>query len=268
MSKSEQDSLDYLKLKDAEKLKLLNDLYNNQNMSWIQVAEVCNSYPNKVRRDAKKLGIKSKSRSEAQKAALEEGRHTHPTKGKEHSKEAKLKISENASKAWENLSELEKDKRRKIAKKNWEDRSEGEKELFRSAGISAVREAAKHGSKLEKFLQYELIKAGYQVEFHKEEWVIRTKLQIDIWLPEHNIAIEVDGVSHFDDVWGEESLAKSQIRDKEKNDLLIDRGCVIIRVKQTKNLSQKYQRDVLKSLLNTIENVKKDRSHKVITVEV
>lgn len=250
----------YDELKDKDKLKLLDDLYWKRNFSWKEIADLCETYPNKVRRDAKKLGMESRSKSEAQSLALKEGRHPHPTKDKGHSEKTKVQISETVADVWDSLPEKERAKRRLEAVKRWNEMTDEEIREFRKASIEAIRNTAKEGSALEKYILENLIKKGYKVEFHKEHWVEREKLQIDILVPSLNLAIEVDGPSHHENIWGEEVLRKNQQRDREKNGLLLRQGFVIIRIKQGRgSLSQKFKRDIFKELLENVEKIKETR---------
>lgn len=250
----------YSELKDAEKLKLLNSLYWKQNLSWKEIADLCETYPNKVRRDATKLGMESRSKSEAQSLALKAGRHPHPTKDKGHSEETKIKISDEVANVWDEMPEKERAKRKVEALKRWNEKSEEEIREFRKASIDAIRTAAKEGSALEKYLHENLIRNGYKVDFHKEQWVERERLQIDLLIPALNIAIEVDGPSHYENIWGDEVLRKNQQRDREKNGLLLRQGFVIIRIRQGRgSLSEKFKRDTLKNLLSQIEKIKHKR---------
>jgi intein-encoded DNA endonuclease-like protein len=68
------------------------DLYN-EGVSTYQIAKDLNTYPNKIRRILHKNGIELKTRSEAQKNAIDKGLVNLPTKGKQRSKEEKIKIS-------------------------------------------------------------------------------------------------------------------------------------------------------------------------------
>ena len=47
-----------------------------------EIAKKLKTYPNKIRRTLIKNGIETRNASEAQKASLEKGTSTHPTKGK------------------------------------------------------------------------------------------------------------------------------------------------------------------------------------------
>lgn len=226
-------------------------------MSWPQIAEVCGTYANKIRRDAKKLGLESRSTSEAQSIALATGRQEHPTEGKGHNEESRLKISERMSESWENLTPEQLEHRRQIGRDYWDSLSEAEKQRRIAAGADAIRLAARQGSKLEKFLYDTLTKAGFILEFHRERVVTNQKLQIDIFLPELNTAIEVDGPSHFLPIWGEETLQRNKRADNQKSGLILAQGWCLIRVRQDKPLSQKYKRDISKEIISQLESIKK-----------
>lgn len=245
----------YSQLEDNQKLKLLKVLYNENGMSWADIGNLTKTYAQKVRRDALRLGIRSRNKSQAQKTALKSGRHPHPTKNVGHSTETKLKISESIADMWEGLSDTEREARKQNAKERWEKKTPEEIRAFRDAAGEGVRRAAKEGSALEKFLLRSLIEEGYRVEFHKEQWVAREKLQMDLYLPDENVCIEVDGPSHFEDIWGKEQLQKSQQRDAQKTGLLLERGMCIIRVLQRRSLSQAYKRYILTNVLDTLYKI-------------
>jgi len=263
LPKSLVDKANQYKLLQPEAQKnLLEQLYINHQLSWAEIGKLCDTYANKVRRDANKYDIQSRTKSEAQSTALKSGRHAHPTKGTKRDEETKIKISESVAEDWNNMTKAQRDKKREEAKKRWDEKSEEEIKQFRKAAGDAVRKAAKEGSALEHFLLNELIAAGYKIEFHKKQWVGRENLEIDLYLPELNVALEVDGPSHFKDIWGADNLAKNKQRDNEKSGLLLGRGCVILRVRQKKALSNKYKRDILASVLETLEQIKRKKPEK------
>ena len=88
---------------DAVRLAYYNKHYHEDNKSWKEIADMLGTYPNRVRRDAKKLGVVSRNKSDAQKVALSEGKVCHPTAGKKQSEETKLKISESQGKIWDEM---------------------------------------------------------------------------------------------------------------------------------------------------------------------
>lgn len=242
-------------MSETEKKKLLNKLYNEDGRSWAEIAELLDTYSNKVRRDAKKLGLQSRSRSEAQKVALQTGRHEHPTKGRGHSEEAKIRISDGTANMWKSLTAEEIENRRQKAKENWNKKSPEEIRTMTQRAMEGVRKAAKVGSTLEKHLLQALISNGYKVEFHKEQWVVREKLQIDLFLPELNVAIEVDGPAHSTKIWRNRDLSKIAKRDQEKTGLLLSKGMCVIRIQHVKALTKKRKRDILSKLLDILKEI-------------
>lgn len=247
----------------------LYELYTIQGLSWAEIAKHFNTYPNKIIRDAKKYGLCSRTKSQAQIRALDKGTAIHPTKGKKRSIATKIKISETVSNNWNNLSDIEKIQRSNKAKEQWEKMTNQERKAFQKASAIAIRKASVEGSKLEKYLYEELLSAGYHTEFHKERILANQNLHLDIFLPTIGIAIEVDGLSHFEPIWGEDTLEKNKRADQTKAGLLLNAGIILIRVQCTKKtLSNKYKRDLLKKVLETLEKLKIDRSEKYITINI
>jgi very-short-patch-repair endonuclease len=119
----------------------------------------------------------------------------------------------------------------------------------------AVREASKKGSKLELFLFQELLNDGYRVDFHKEQSLLNTKLQIDLFLPTMNVAVEVDGPSHFESVWGDDALKRNIKYDNKKSGLILGKGLVLIRVKQTKDFSPSRASLIYNQLKTLLQNI-------------
>ena len=110
----------YDKLSDPDKLKLLENLYIDKKYSFADIASMHGTYANKIRRDAKKLNLNIRDKSEAQKNALETGRHDHPTKGKKRTEETKQKIGKSVMNSWDELSSKELEERKQKAKTNWD----------------------------------------------------------------------------------------------------------------------------------------------------
>lgn len=228
----------YENMSDQEKQNIIHKKYIVEKKSFIDIAEEYDTYPNKIRRDAKKFNISIRSKKDAQKNALQTGKHKHPTKGLKRSEETKTKIGLSVMNVWDTMDHATKEERRKKAKNQWDSLSEDEKQNLISLANEAVRSASKEGSKLEKFILEYLLKNNYRVDFHKEHILSNTKLQLDLFLPQHNIVIEVDGPSHFEPVWGEDALARNKKYDNKKNGLIIGKGLKLIRIKQTKDFSK------------------------------
>lgn len=234
-----------------------NELHHNQLMSIIEIAEKFDTYPNKIRRLAKKLGANIRNKSEAQEIALKTGRLQHPTKGKERSASAKEKISEALANYWDNMDDDEKTRRSNLSKEQWKNMSDEEKENFRKKAYEKIREAAKTGSKLEKQILNHLIKMGLVVKYHQQHFIANEKMHLDIMIPELKTIIEVDGPSHFKPIWGNDILSKSIDADNRKDGLLLNIGFCVIRVRQKKDLTNKLSRDILKELTETLHKIKK-----------
>ena len=247
---------DYSTLRDLEKTKLLHEHYIEEKKSIQQIAEIYGVYPNKIRRDLKKHNIAIRSKSEAQKNALETGVHKHPTKGVPRDEETKQKIGLSVMKQWDNMSTAELNRRKQIAKNMWDNLPEDEKQLRNAKANQAIRESSKTGSKLEKFLFTALLKNGYRVEPHKEQILSNTKLHIDLFLSEVNIAVEIDGPSHFEPVWGEKALERAQDYDNKKTGLLIGKGFKLIRVKQTRDFSKSRAKIIFVRLMEAIADIR------------
>lgn len=247
----------YKELSDQEKSTIIKNLYELKNHSFKDIADMLNTYPNKIRRDAIRFKINIRDKSQAQKNALVTGKHNHPTKGKQRSNETKQKIGSSVLKSWENLSENELNKRKLKAKQNWDNLTDDEKKHMQQKANEAVRVSSKEGSKLEKFLMTELIKDGYKVKFHYEQALANTKLQIDIFIPNMNVAIEVDGPSHFAPVWGEDSLNKNIKYDQKKTGLILGKGLVLIRIKQTMDYSNSRSKLIYNQLKDLLSGISK-----------
>lgn len=257
----------YKSLTDTEKKQLLLDLYINQKLSFGSIASQCETYANQIRRDAVKFNIKIRDKSEAQKNALSSGTHSHPTKGKARSDDTKNKIGSSVMKSWEELSADELDKRKNKSRKNWENLDQNIKDNILKSANDAVRVASKTGSKLEKYLLDKLLSDGYKVDFHKEQTLVNTKLQIDLFLPTINLAIEVDGPSHFEPVWGDESLKKNIKYDTKKEGLITGRGWHLIRIKQRKDFSKARSNLIYQLLVDAINDIKNKTNPQKIIIE-
>jgi len=247
--------MQYNSLKDTEKQKIIEQLYVIKKQSFQQIAEQYNTYANKVRRDAKKFKINIRNKSEAQKNALEMGSHKHPTKGTQRPQDTKDKIGKSVLNSWENLDESELNKRKKDAQNRWNNLTQDQKDNITKLANVAVRESSKTGSKLEKYLLSELLTKGYKVDFHKEQILSNTKLQIDLFLPQLNTAIEVDGPSHFLPVWGEDTLKRNIKYDNKKTGLILGKGLVLIRIKQIGDFSPSRGKMIFDQLLQEIKKI-------------
>lgn len=243
------------KLDISEQKTVLHDMYIKQKKSFADIALELDTYPNKIRRALQSLEIPIRDKSDAQKNALKSGKHKHPTKGQNRSEEIKNKIGMGVMKSWDSLDEDALNKRKLKAKEAWENLDEDTKQNMIKLANDAVRATSKTGSKLEKFIFNKLLEDGYKVDFHKEQSLLTTKLQIDLFLPTMNIAIEIDGPSHFLPVWGDDALKKNITYDQKKEGLILGKGLKLIRIKQTKDFSKSRSNNTYATLKNLLENI-------------
>lgn len=220
------------------------------------IAEENGTYPNKIRRELLYYGIPLRDRSDAQSVALTSGRHSHPTKGKQREDSVKSKIGKNVSASWKTISKEERERRSQASKTQWANMSEDEREEFKRRGIEAVRQSSKVGSKIERFLYDKFISLSIPVEFHKKDFIPYTKLVPDLYLSTYNTVVEVDGPTHYENIWGEDYLAKKMGEDAEKNGTLIAAGYNVIRLRvMRKNLSKVFKDEVFDKLMETLEQI-------------
>lgn len=233
------------------------------------IAEKLQTNASRVRRALKFLGIQLRDKSEAQALVLETGRSDHPTKGTRRDEATKIKISEKIVKSWESLSQDERERRSEMAKEQWNDMTEQEKQALIDSAHEAVRLAAKEGSKMEKYLQIELEKAGFACNIHMKGLIVNSNLELDFFLPDLMTAIEVDGPSHFLPIWGEEKLKKNMKADAEKSGLILNAGYNLIRVKVLKaTTSNKLFRDCASKVIAQLKKLKPGKKPKVYEIEL
>jgi very-short-patch-repair endonuclease len=250
-----QSKILYSKLSKSEKEKIIRSLYLDSKKSFADIASEYGTYANKIRRDAVSFQIPIRDKSDAQKNALKSGKHQHPTKGKERSIEEKNKIGIGVLKSWDELDSKTLQERKNKSKEAWEKMDQEAKKHMIKLANDAVRLTSKVGSKLEKFILDSLLQDGYKVDFHKEQSLLNTKLQIDLFLPSMNTAIEIDGPSHFLPVWGEDALAKNISYDQKKQGLILGKGLALIRIKQTKDFSKTRSQLIYSKLKKVIGDI-------------
>lgn len=210
----------------------------------------------KIRRALKFLGVPIRSYAEAQSIAISQGIAKHPTKGKKLSKETINNISAQRSKAWLDLPEEDKQRFRDVKKEQWKNMTESARSELRSAAYAAIRESAEIGSKTERYVSAALEEEGYGVIIHARNLIQSQALEVDMFVPDLKTAVEIDGPSHFEPVWGSEKLMKQQSADTAKQGLLLNNGYVLIRVRQRdKSMSVKRMKDVFDLVLSELRKI-------------
>lgn len=242
----------------------IKEMYEVKQLSWEQIADHYETYPNKIIRFVKRNGgVAQRTKSEAQKNSLAKGVRPHPTKGKKRSAEIKSAIANKQANNWENLTDEERQHRSDVAKENWKNKSAEEIVVLRDKAIKGVLQASKTGSKFENFVYDNLMKDGYIVQAHKEDLIDKEKVHIDLFLPELSLAIEIDGPAHFLPIWGEDKLTKHQQKDQYKNALLLHMKFTVLRVKcLTKTISNIKMVRAYAEIKKTIEEIKADPQNK------
>lgn len=242
-------------LTDKDKQKIIK-LYD-EGYSTSYIAEELRTYPNKINRFLRKSGKPIRSKSEAQKMSLEKGISTHPTEGKTRTDEEKSKIRQSLMDYWVALSDEEYEKKVEKSRELWYKKSEEEREEMRALAAKGMARASREGSKIEKFLKSKLGSLGYNVIFHKTGLIENHDLEVDIFLPNQNLIIEIDGPTHFIPIFGDEKLEKVIESDREKNGLLISKGYTVLRVRYaSKRFGEILKEKLVKSIIDFINSDK------------
>lgn len=89
----------------------------------------------------------------------------------------------------------------------------------KSVHLNLARYAHKAGgrsrSQIELFVEENLVKDFPDIKFKfNDKDMIGSEL--DVYIPELKIAIEINGIVHYEPIYGEDKLIKTQIRDKQK----------------------------------------------------
>jgi len=200
------------------------------------------SYPSQIQNLLKRAGTKMRTKAQAQSLNIKTGKVSHPTKGTKRTHKTKLQISQKLHEQWGDMPNEEKMRRAGVSKENWDSRTIEQKEEFMTSAHKAIREAADNGSKMEHWLVSEINKAGFSALHHKGRMLSNVKLEVDILVSDIKTVIEVDGPSHQEPIWGEESFARRQKSDLEKNGLLLKKGYVIIRFKFNNSKMSLFQK--------------------------
>lgn len=221
-----------------------------------EIAEKFNTSPSSVVRFFKKNGKKLRTKSEATKVAIDEGRLEHPTRGKKRSEREKDKIGKGLAAWWKEIDPDALESIRNAARERWNGASEEEKEERQKRAGEALYTASREGSRLEKFVYKYLTKAGYRVIMHKKGLIAGEKYEIDLYLPDQKIAIEIDGPQHFLPLFGEERLQKVIQYDSVKNGTLVSNGLCVIRVKfLLRSLSKYAATEISKMILEQVKKI-------------
>jgi very-short-patch-repair endonuclease len=224
--------------------------YFEKERSTTCIADEYGTNPKRISRLLKKHGYRARSRSEAQKLVVVD---LHPTRGKQRTDEEKIAISKGGAESWDE------DRRAAAsaqAKQQWDLRTEEERQRISSKAVKGLREAAKNGSRMEHEIVDCLRENGNTV-LHHDMALPNEKLEVDIWVTNKDVIIEVDGIFHVEPVYGDEKLRKTQDADLRKNNLLTKNGFAVVRLIVTKkHISDNDYRVIKEKVLELIESAK------------
>lgn len=254
-------------LQNAEKLKRL---YVDERRSAREIADELNTYPNMILRALRYLKIEIRDKSESQKVFL--SKNEHPKKGKKISEEAKTKIGAGHLKRWKNMDEETRNKISEQKRKQWYDMTPDQRAEMQTKAHKAIRLAAEEGSRLEREICQRLEALGYKCYIHDKHLIGTERMEIDILLPSVGLAIEVDGVSHFENVWGDERLAKQRDSDNRKNGLIAISGYCMVRIKNKKDRYGAIEIDLMVSniidIINQISIKMPDVQNRIFEIDI
>lgn len=223
-----------------------------------EIAKRFNLYPNAIYRLMKKWNIPRRNRNDTQQLLFKRGKKKSPMEGKKQTETHKDRISQTRLKQWKQVSDEELERRRQIGKELWNKKKLGDLHDMRRLAGQATQRASKEGSKTEKFIKESLESRGWTVKFHPCNLVHNQReLEVDLFLPEIATAIEIDGVTHYEPIYGEERYLKQIENDNVKNGKLTAAGFNVIRVKHVRRrLTKAYHKAMLLKLLTLIEMIK------------
>lgn len=113
-------------------------------------------------------------------------------------------------------------------------------------------------SKLEKWLQTNLQELYPIIEFIFNSST-EVGLELDIYLPKLKLAFELNGIFHYEPIFGQDKLNKTKFNDNQKYQACIVKGislCVIDTSSQSyfkESTSQKYL-DIIKNIIDSVIN--------------
>ncbi len=221
--------------------------------STYELAEMFDSYPNRINRILAKYKVPIRDRSDAQVNALKTGKSKHPTLGTKRKDETKLKISRKTRETWNSLEDSEKQSRIECARERWRQMPQTQKEEMQKLATKAILNAAKEGSKIEKEVLFQLTKSGYICKTHSHI-IPNDKMEVDIYIPAMRVCIEIDGPSHSLPIWSEERLQQVIKSDLEKNGHILGAGFALIRIKSLKcNITLAGIEDLMGELLPVLK---------------
>lgn len=213
-------------------LEFLKKHYVEDKKSTVEISKMVGCYPEQVRRALKKYGLKIRSKAKASRNFYEKGGEN-SRKGYKFTDEEREQASINAKYYW--LSPDSNEARYKISRSSqamWDEKSEAEKAEIVARLHQACRVASQYGSKAQRKVAEILSqKYGYGVLTGVTTLAGIGELEVDIAIPEHGVIIEIDGITHFEDIYSDDRYERAQEADARKNSIMTGAGWSVIRVR-------------------------------------
>ena len=129
-------------------------------------------------------------------------------------------------------------------------RCKGVKNFFctRSCGVSFNNKHYGHGDKrsfIEKWLESRIKEKfpGLLVKYNDKETI---GSELDMFIPLFNLAIELQGKAHYENVWGQDILEATQKNDEEKRRVCKEKGIELIEINMSKMNAVKRDPEFMK----------------------
>lgn len=118
----------------------------------------------------------------------------------------------------------------------------------------AHKSGGKSRSQIELFVEENLTKDFPHIKFvFNDKETIGSEL--DVYIPELKMAIEINGIIHYEPIYGQEKLTKVQNRDKQKMINCYNLGIELIVIPLgKKGLTKKQTQEVYQEIFNIIKN--------------
>lgn len=214
----------------------------NKGRSTRDIARQLDAYPMTINRILKKNGIQTRDLSASLKKYFEQ--HEHVMKGQKMSREEREKRAAGMKRHWDSLGEEQREqvvsRLVNMTQERWNSLSEAQQHDLIYKMHLGSREASIHGSKFQNEVCKQLVRRGYKAKQRTTRHTPGSQLEIDIAIEEHTTAIEIDGKSHFVDIFGQEKLEQKILKDQQKDDILMSRGWRVIRVRDNSKSFTRY----------------------------
>lgn len=234
--------------------------YVQEQKSTVEIAEMLNCYPEQVRRALKKFNIPVRTKAKASRNFYENG-GVNSRKGYQFTTEERERASVIAKEYW--LSDDSEDAREKISESSrtlWEQKSKDERQATIARLHQACREASQHGSKAQiKIAEILNKKYGYKTLTGMTTIAGIGNLEVDIAIPREGVVIEVDGITHFEDVYSDNRYERAREHDQKKNDILTGAGFSVIRVRL---ICERYSNGSCLIVCEKLDKMIKEKSYK------